>query len=386
MAPLIIYITGFRQHAGKTVTSLGLISTLRNHIPPEKIGYIKPVGQELVKLPNGEKIDKDAFIIKQFSKIPDIDIAYTSPVRLGSGFTKKYLSNKNTEEETRKLQNSIFESIETMKHKKVIIAEGTGHPGVGGIVGLSNAEVINMLNAETVFLSGGGIGKALDMLEVDLSYFMYKKSPVKGILFNKIYPTKLDQTKKYITEELLNQKYPYFKNMLRILGYLPSIDELYKPSMRSIMERFTDSIALGKIDGDNWIKPCRRTNIISLTAEYLDPQKYIKPGDIILIGSGSKKRIHNILKYNKTMPESIAGIILTCRDTVKMKGSLMKEIQNEKIPVIMVKEDTASTEQIVLDSFNNTKLQAYDYQKVQNIEELFEKHFDSERFFDTFSL
>ena len=62
----IIYIAGFRQHAGKTFTSIGLISRLREIYTPEEIGYIKPVGQELFTLPNGEKIDKDAIIIKEF--------------------------------------------------------------------------------------------------------------------------------------------------------------------------------------------------------------------------------------------------------------------------------------------------------------------------------
>ena len=54
--PVVVFIAGERQHAGKTVTSLGIISALCNHIDPADIGYFKPVGQELVTLPNGERI------------------------------------------------------------------------------------------------------------------------------------------------------------------------------------------------------------------------------------------------------------------------------------------------------------------------------------------
>ncbi len=78
--PPIVFIAGERQHAGKTVTSLGIISALTNHIDPQDIGYFKPVGQEMITLPSGEKIDKDVRIVKEFTGIdmpdmgmPDMD-------------------------------------------------------------------------------------------------------------------------------------------------------------------------------------------------------------------------------------------------------------------------------------------------------------------------
>src|SRR4030042_560364 len=138
MAPIIVYITGFRQHAGKTVTSLGLIALLRKYLDPIHIGYIKPVGQELVEVEAGRRIDKDARIVKEFSGIPDMDMRQVSPVRVGSGFTRSFLSAPDTREETKKLETTILESLKSLAHKKIIIAEGTGHPGVGSIVGLSN--------------------------------------------------------------------------------------------------------------------------------------------------------------------------------------------------------------------------------------------------------
>ncbi|MEA1910060.1 MAG: AAA family ATPase, partial [Spirochaetota bacterium] len=95
MVPKIVYITGFRQHAGKTVASIGLISLLKKFISPEKIGYIKPVGQELIQLAGGLKVDKDVKIIEKFCDIPDMKLENLSPVQLGSGFTKAYLKNSD---------------------------------------------------------------------------------------------------------------------------------------------------------------------------------------------------------------------------------------------------------------------------------------------------
>ncbi len=71
MPPTIVYITGFRQHAGKTVTALGILSRLRRIMDPSRIAYLKPVGQELVTLSDGSQIDKDARLLQEFSGIPE---------------------------------------------------------------------------------------------------------------------------------------------------------------------------------------------------------------------------------------------------------------------------------------------------------------------------
>jgi hypothetical protein len=158
VAPTIVYLAGFRQHAGKTVTSLGIISRLLSVLPASRIGYLKPVGQELVKLPDGSLVDKDAEILERFSGIAGFDISVVSPVRIGSGFTQEYLAAGNRLQETRRLQDAIIASLERVADRDVIIAEGSGHPGVGGIVGLSNADVAN-LSAPVVF-SGRRLGGA----------------------------------------------------------------------------------------------------------------------------------------------------------------------------------------------------------------------------------
>ncbi len=390
MKPLILYVTGFRQHAGKTVTSLGILSLLRKRFEPEELGYIKPVGQEFVQLEDGKLVDKDARIIEKFSRIPDLDMGSVSPVLVGAGFTKEFLESKDQKAETKKLKQLISDAIKVLKRKKIIVAEGTGHPGVGGILGISNAEVGNLIDADLLFLSGGGIGKALDMLEVDLSYFMYKKNRVRGIIFNKCLPDKLESMKDFITEDLLNKRYPEFPQPLRIFGYLPSIEFLYKPSMNVIKDIFRDAHIIGNPNQHAWKTPCNSIRIISLSAEYLHPEHYLKPGDIVLLGSASKNRRARILSYNKTLKKcsdlSLGGIILTCGATTSLDPEVERHIADSGIPALYVQEDTAATEQKISASFESTKLQTYDAEKIRMIEELFDTYFDTQKFFDTFDL
>ncbi|WP_053335544.1 AAA family ATPase [Salinispira pacifica] len=198
----VIYLAGFRQHAGKTLTSLGIISELKRYLPEDQIGYIKPVGQQLVEMRDGTKIDKDATIIEQFA-LPGIDMASVSPVRLAQGVTKSYLTNPDHQTVTHAFESEILSAVDRLRDKLVIVAEGTGHLGVGGIVGLSNSRVSRLLDAQIVYVAGGGIGKTLDMLEVDFTYLRCTGARIGGVIFNKLLPDKIEQMRALITEEYL---------------------------------------------------------------------------------------------------------------------------------------------------------------------------------------
>ena len=105
MKPVIIYISGAHQHSGKTVTSIGLLSLLSKIYPSEDLGYIKPVGQQVIELDDGTTIDKDAQIIDRFGQIPSLDLKIVSPVQFPPTFTRDYLNSNN------KVEGSIIDRI-----------------------------------------------------------------------------------------------------------------------------------------------------------------------------------------------------------------------------------------------------------------------------------
>jgi hypothetical protein len=384
MAPKVIYIAGFRQHAGKTVTSLGLISLLSAYYPIDKIGYLKPVGQELMEIPGGGTVDKDCRIVQNFTGISDMRYESCSPVQLGSGFTKSFLDTENQEERQKQLSERVLQAMEPLQHKSVVIAEGTGHPGVGGIVGLSNAQVANLLEADVLFLSGGGIGRALDMLEVDLTYFLHQKSRVKGILFNRVIPEKMDTVQRYITEKVLETHYGGFPEPLKILGFLPAMPDLPHPSMEVIRSKVKDAKMLSDATEARWHKPCRSIRVVSLRAEHMHLDRYISGGDLMLIGSGSNERIHRIIEYNRKLTEPLGGLLLTCGKDADLDAETMRELESSGIPTILTEDDTATAEQRLHAYFDNTKLQLFDTEKINTIREMFRQHFDLDKFMEVF--
>ncbi len=385
MKPVIIYISGAHQHSGKTVTSIGLLSLLSKFYPSEELGYIKPVGQQVIKLEDGTTIDKDAQIIDKFSKIPALDLKIISPVQFPQTFTRDYLDSNIQEQLTQNLSENIKNALSFMKNKRYIIAEGTGHPGVGSIVGLSNAVVSNMMGAEIIYIAGGGIGKTIDRMEVDLSYFKHKGSRLKGIIFNKVIEDKIPTMKKYITEDLINKRFRSQPDLpISILGFLPKVRTILNPSMNLLRKRFRNHKTIGNLQDNLWHKPVNNIKVLSLVSEVMDLDELIDPGDIVLIAIMSRNRRSRILKYAAKMKGRLGGLILTSAKMYTLSSEIEEMILDVGIPAFVVEEDTAGAEEILLDGYANTKLQIYDDKKVAEVKDLFEKHIDFQKFIDAF--
>jgi len=385
--PPVVFIAGERQHAGKTVTSLGIISALTNHIDPKDIGYFKPVGQEMVTLRNGERIDKDVRIVKEFTGLDMPDMGMLSPVRVVSGVTREYIKSDNPRAITAKFEASIHKTLDSLSDKKLIIAEGTGHPGVGSVVGLSNARVANLLGARILYLVGGGIGRTLDELEVDLSYFSHHHSRVAGVLFNKVLPDKVDMMKEVLTEQALDRIFPEWNPSLKVFGYMPQVKYLNNPSMHLISHCFKEHRTIkGGQTASAWHLPCRKVKIISQDYDFFNPS-ILRPRDIAVIGAGSHRRVKKIIEYHRSLPdEKLGGLILTCANDQSPTAETIGLLANSCLPAIAVQKDTADTDATLYKCFSNTKLQLYDRIKHKLIVDLFAEHFDAERFIRSFGL
>lgn len=385
--PVVVFIAGERQHAGKTVTSLGIISALCKLIAPRDIGYFKPVGQEMITLPSGERIDKDVRIVQEFTDLDMPDLGLLSPVRIGDGVTRDYLSCDYPAKRTAGYEMSIAQTMEHLAHKKLIIAEGTGHPGVGSVVGLSNARVANLLNAKILYLVGGGIGKPLDELEVDLSYFSHKNSNVTGILFNKVLPNKVDMMKETLPERVINRVFPEWNPQLRVFGYMPQVKYLNNPSMQLISGSFKISRPINEKNTDRWQLPCRKVNVVSQGSESFVAAEHLQARDIAVLGAGSHRRLQRIIDFDRSLDgEHLGGIILNFANDSMPDEKAVAMITESGIPTLVVPDDAGAVDQTLYKCFINTKLQLYDRQKHCEIEALFAEHFDAKSFIQSIGL
>ena len=100
-------------------------------------GYIKPVGQSWKLDEFGNKVDKDAPVFKDHFGLKD-ELTTMSPVIIKSGFTKRFLDGEVDMQDERARMQACYEQL-CSRYDQVVV-EGTGHTGVGTIIGLNNAQ------------------------------------------------------------------------------------------------------------------------------------------------------------------------------------------------------------------------------------------------------
>lgn len=217
-----IYVAATSQHVGKTTSTLGLVAALR--ASGVQVGYCKPVGQEFLDL-GDLRVDKDALL---FSSIMDFQLSADlhSPVILGRGATTSYLDNPKAFDYEKRIMKA---SASLQNTHQVVIYEGTGHPGVGSVVDLSNADVAQMVGASVIIIVEGGIGNTIDRLHLALAKFRERQVPILGVIVNKVYPEKLDKIKYIVGKKLREMKLP-------LLGVLPYDKSLSYPIMATIKD------------------------------------------------------------------------------------------------------------------------------------------------------
>ncbi len=350
-----IYISATVQDSGKTCVSLGMMQLL--HKLELNPGYCKPVGQHYVRY-KGNNIDEDAVLMHQVFNLPDKP-QYLSPIAIERGFTRKFINNPHVEP----LEKDVLDSVaELYKAHEVVIIEGTGHAGVGSCFGLSNARVAQLLDAEVVIVTSGGIGKPIDEVAVSLAMFEKQNVSVLGVILNKVIPDKLEKVTDTVSKglQLLGT---------RLLGAIPFEPSLTFFTVGQLAEAFQYKVFSGEDSLSNRIE---HTAIAAMEPQNVldhiqDNTLVITPGD----------RIDNILVsiivLSKSYPHC-GGMILT--GGLEPHPKIQPLLKTSNIPVLMTDEDTFTVSSRMKDL--GFKICSYDTDKIARLYTLVENYVDVE--------
>ncbi len=177
---LHLYLAATGQNRGKTTASLGLFDLfLRAGL---RTAFMKPVGQRTVVDGSGVPADEDAVLMQAVFDLRE-PMEAMSPVHIPRGFTKAYIAGQVVED----LGATISAAHASLvPDKDMLLIEGTGHAGVGAVIGLSNAVVAGMLRAPAVIISEGGVGRPIDEIVLNASLFAAHGVPIAGAIVNKV--------------------------------------------------------------------------------------------------------------------------------------------------------------------------------------------------------
>jgi len=238
--PRPIFVAATKQHVGKTTTSLAIMSGLQKRF--DKVGFIKPVGQQHVTVHSPSvghdvRVDKDICLLKEQFRLDHIDYTDMSPVIIPSGYTKKYLDGEISFETQQQAIEDSFRKVQDASD--IVLIEGTGHCAVGSIVNVNNAKVASMLGASMLLIANGGLGKAFDELELNRVLCEKHNVPIAGVVINKVFPEKYEQTKHYMSKALMDNY------GIPLLGCVPDRPFLGCPALADLERLFRTELICG---------------------------------------------------------------------------------------------------------------------------------------------
>ncbi|RJX49496.1 phosphotransacetylase family protein [Halonotius pteroides] len=172
-----LLITATEESTGKTAIALALatIATDRGH----SVGYMKPKGTRL-QSNVGKTLDEDPMLARELLDL-DAEMHELEPVVYSPTFIDGAIRGQEDSDELRQQVKTQFDALAA--DRDTMIVEGGGSLSTGGIVGLTDPEVAELLDAKAILVADytqpgdiDGLLGAIDRLGDRLA----------GIVFNRI--------------------------------------------------------------------------------------------------------------------------------------------------------------------------------------------------------
>jgi hypothetical protein len=351
-----VYLAATGQNRGKTTTSIGLLDGfLRRDLDTR---FIKPVGQRTI-LEDGVPADEDAVLLRNVFGLTD-PMTVMSPVHIPRGFTKSYINGDIVEDLGARIRVA---HRAVSRGGEILLIEGTGHAGVGAVIGLSNATVAAMLGAPAIIVSEGGVGRPIDEIVLNASHFASHGVRVAGAIVNKVDLDAQPGIELTLERGLALHGIP-------LLGVLPYRPILSNPTLAMILEgvhgetvhpgpdldRVIGGVAIGAMEPAHMLERVRADTLV------------IVPGD-------REDVILTLTTAHLTGTGAALGLVLT--GGYRPRQAILDAIRRADLFATIVAEDTYVVASEVHDLL--VKTHSADTGKIEMIKALVWEHLKIER-------
>jgi BioD-like phosphotransacetylase family protein len=371
-----LYLAATGQNRGKTTAALGLFDGfVRRGL---RAGFMKPVGQRTV-IDDGEPADEDAVLMRATFGLPE-PYSVLSPVHIPRGFTKAYIAGEVVED----LGDRIARAHATFAEHELLLIEGTGHAGVGAVIGLSNAAVAASLGAPAIIISEGGVGRPIDEIVLNAALFARHGVPVAGAIVNKVDVKAQPGIRRVLERGLAPYEIP-------LLGILPVQPILSNPTLEMILEgvrgetlhagpdleRVIDGVAIGAMEPGHMLERVGPGTLVIVPGDREDVILTLTTAH--LMGAPRAATVHELTQPTLDLDDGHAGaaIGLVLTGGYRPRKSVIEAIRRADLFATLVRDDTytvASEVHVLL-----VKTHAADREKIALIKELVATNLDVDR-------
>lgn len=317
-----IFVASTGQNVGKTTTALGLFAALRTRFA--KVGYFKPVGQQTCQLEDGTLIDKDVELFRRTFALKDPP-ELMSPVVIPKGTTRNFLDGNCPVSLWEEKIKSSFESL--CRKNDFVLCEGTGHVGVGSIIGLDNAKVARLIQTDLILVSKAGLGKAIDQIHLNACLLNRRHCRLRGIVLNQVRPEKKEMLQQYIPKALAQSA--LLKDST-LMGLIPYCQRLSSPSLDSLSALFETQVFASD---DAYQKHFQEVKQLSL--DLFSSQRPIDP-TLYFVSKSRADHAQKVLQDSSFLKQDQDALIFCGSGSVE--ESVLNALRVKGIPYLLTEE------------------------------------------------
>ena len=354
-----VYLAATGQNRGKTTVALGVLDGFQKR--GLQVGFLKPVGQRTI-IEDGVPADEDAILMRSVFGLTE-PLSQMSPVHIPRGFTRDYIAGRVVEDLPARIREA---HAGFANDRDIVLIEGTGHAGVGAVIGLSNAVVARMLGAPAIIVSEGGVGRPIDEIVLNAALFERQGVQVGGAIVNKVNLSVRPDLGQILEKGLARLGIP-------LLGVLPYRPILSNPTLAMVLEGVSGETIHPGPDLDQVID--------GVAIGAMEPQHMLErvgPRTLVIVPGDREDVILAIATAHLMAPPTegtALGLVLT--GGYRPRQAVVEAIRKADLFATLVATDTYAVASDVHDLL--VKTHPSDHGKITEIKDLVWEHLEIDR-------
>jgi len=311
-----IFVTSTEEGTGKTAIAVAIASLAADD--GTDVGYFKPKGTRL-RSPVGKTRDEDPLLAMEVLGL-DVDLEALEPVVYSPAFIEEALRGQVDSEEIRQRVRDHYVAV-AADHDLVVV-EGGGHPSTGGIVGLTDPDVADLLDARTVVVAHYSQPGDVD----DVLATARRFDDLAGVVFNAVGDADF--------ESLTTDAVPFLEGEgIPVLGVVPRVTELAGVTVEELSEALGGELLTPDVPTDGFVE---RFTVGAMGSDSA-LRHFRRLREAAMVTGGDRSEV-------QTAALEAPGIeCLVLTGGLRPSNAVLGKATEAGVPVVLVQSDTKTT-------------------------------------------